>query len=341
MDVAPVKLKTCSKCTQSKPLADFRAFKTSTGRSLRAKCRECECAEDQTRRNDPSARPTSPTPEALGWEPAPRQSIPVAVARPMPPAPHAEPVTAGLVRILFVPDTHAPYEDATAWAVMLAAAKVIQPEIIVILGDFADFYSVSSHSKNPTRASDLKYEVERVKERLAELDALGARRKIYVAGNHEDRLSRYLCDQAPALFGSVTIPEVLGLAERGWEYHPYKEHVKLGKLKIVHDVGTAGRNANRQAMDVFQGSTIIGHTHRLEYSVIGAADGPPSVGAMFGWLGRFEDIDYMNQAKARRDWVHGFGYGVLENPSGIVHVTPVPIVNGSCCVLGQVIRVAS
>lgn len=242
-----------------------------------------------------------------------------------------------LKRVLFIPDCHHPYEDKKAWTLMLKAARSFRPDTIVILGDFADFYSVSSFEKSPKRVQDLKYEVDYVKEKLTELDLLGAEQKIYISGNHEDRLERYLITKAPALFETVTIPETLDLRIRGWHYVPYKRSFRLGKLHLTHDSGTAGQNAHRQSMAAFQASTIIGHTHRMEMTYLGNADGPPQVGAMFGWLGDFDQIDYMHQIAARRNWVHGFGVGFME-PNGVVHLSPVPIVKGACVVNGELIR---
>lgn len=244
--------------------------------------------------------------------------------------------SSGLVRVLLVPDCHIPYHDPGAWALLMKAGQALRPDIVVCLGDFADFYSVSAHDKNPERAHDLQAEVGTVKERLAELASLNPRRKVYLAGNHEDRLERYLMQRAPALFGSVRIPEVLGLYEDGWEFVPYRQSFRLGKLHLTHDIGQAGRNAHRVAADTFQGSAIIGHTHRLEYGVIGNADGPPILGAMLGWLGDFSRVDYLHQVKARRDWVHGFGVGYME-PNGVVHLQPCPIVGGKVVVGGRLV----
>lgn len=243
----------------------------------------------------------------------------------------------GLLRVLFVPDCHVPYEDKKAFELLLRAAAVFKPDLIVILGDFADFYAVSSHSKDPRRVRLLKDEVTAVQERLQQLKAI-CPRIIYVSGNHEDRLSRYLQERAPELFGHVEIPEVLGLRELGIQYVEYKDTYHLGKLHVTHDTGTAGQNAHRQSMTTFgRASTIIGHTHRMEYSVIGNADGPPALGAMFGWLGDFDAIDYMHKHKIKADWVHGFGVGYME-PNGIVHVRPCPIVNGAVVIDGVLVR---
>jgi predicted phosphodiesterase len=260
---------------------------------------------------------------------------PVPDARPT--APEPNPLPTGLARVLFIPDTHRPYHDKRAWQVMLKAARVFQPDKIVVLGDFADFYAVSHFTKDPRRKNDLQWEADDVNEGLDELDALDATHKIYIAGNHEDRLEKYLSLAAPALIGVTSVPELFRLNERGWYYTPYKRSTRLGKLRLTHDTGSAGINAHRSSMDAFQASVIIGHTHRMEMSFKGNADGHPTVGAMFGWLGDFDQVDYMQAVQARRSWVHGFGIG-YEEPNGVIHLQPVPIINEACVVAGQLIR---
>jgi predicted phosphodiesterase len=240
-----------------------------------------------------------------------------------------------LKRILFIPDCHIPYHDERAWALMLKAAVTLQPEIVVILGDFADFYSVSSHDKNRGRAQFLDDEVAAVKAKLKQLRTLKPNRLVYISGNHEDRLDRYLMQKAPALLGAVKTEELFDLKAQGIEWVPYKRSFKLGKLHLTHDVGNAGKNAHRTAASSFMKSAIIGHTHRMAYEVTGRFDSVPYLSAMFGWLGDFDSIDYMHAVKAR-EWVHGFGVGYMES-NGIVHVQPVPIVNGHCVVAGELI----
>jgi predicted phosphodiesterase len=242
-----------------------------------------------------------------------------------------------LKKILFVPDTHRPYHDKRKWELMLRAGKHFKPDVIVTLGDFADFYAVSAHDKNPNRISNLEWEVEDVKVGLNQLQSLGAGRHIYVSGNHEDRLERYLMRRGPELFSLVRIPELLKLRENHWQYIPYKQHVKIGKLHITHDTGKAGAYAHYQAQAAFQGNVIIGHTHRIGYAVVGNVAGKPHVGAQLGWLGDLAQVDYMHKINALRDWAHGFGVGYME-ASGNVHVVPVPIVGGACLIEGQLIR---
>ena len=106
---------------------------------------------------------------------------------------------------------------------------------------------------------------------------------------------------------------------------------------ITHDCGKAGKYAHYDAQAAFEGNAIIGHTHRLGYAVVGNADGKPHVGAMLGWLGDVEQVDYMHRIRALRDWAHGFGVGYMM-PDGCVHVVPVPIINNTVIIEGKIIR---
>lgn len=187
--------------------------------------------------------------------------------------------------------------------------------------------SVSSHSKDPGRTKNLEWEVTEVNAALDQLDALKAKHKYYIAGNHEDRLTRYLQDKAPELFGTVSIPGVLNLKERGWLYTPYKDHTKIGKLRLTHDVGTAGRYAVHKALDTYQHSIVTGHTHRLGYLVEGNAEGEHKLSASFGWLGDADKIDYMARCNVNKNWALGFGVGYTAPSTGIAYLVPVPILN--------------
>jgi predicted phosphodiesterase len=219
---------------------------------------------------------------------------------------------------------------------MLRAARVFQPDHIIILGDFADFYAVSSHSKDPSRRLSLKDEVREVNRCLSLIAELGAAKVTYISGNHEDRFDRYIADRAPEFYGMTSIKDMLKIQERGWDWVPYKTHMTLGKLHVTHDCGKAGKYAHYDAQATFEGNVIIGHTHRLGYTVVGNAEGKPHLGAMLGWLGDIEAVDYMFRIRALRDWAHGFGIGYLL-PDESVHVVPIPIVKNTVIIEGKVI----
>lgn len=243
----------------------------------------------------------------------------------------------GLERILIIPDTHVPFEDGAAFAVLMAAARVLRPHTVVFLGDFADFMSVSFHPRTlGVRGYTLEEEVAAVNARLDEIQALGATRVVFCKGNHEYRLERYLSEKAPELFGLVDTAALFRFAERGWECVEYRHHLKIGKMHFTHDVGHAGIYAHRQSRMAYEGNVVIGHVHRCSMEVAGTSKGPSHVGIALGWLGDKKAIDYMHAAKASQ-WTLAFGIAYHERDTGNVHVVPVPIVDCRCVIEGNLI----
>jgi predicted phosphodiesterase len=238
-------------------------------------------------------------------------------------------------RILIIPDTHVPYHSPEALACVLAVARGWKPDGCVILGDWADFHAVSSHPKDPRRTLPFEVEVVEVNGALDDLDkALGRNCwGVYVEGNHETRLERYMIDKAPALLGCVDWRDMLHLDKRGWEVVPYKQSLELGNLRISHDFGKAGLQAARAATQDTGGNAIFGHTHRLMAHYQGQIHGAPHVGMTCGWLGDPEAIDYRHRDAVRRDSIHGFAVVHLLD-DGTFWATPVPIVGGRAVVDG-------
>lgn len=241
-------------------------------------------------------------------------------------------------KILFIPDTHVPFHDKRAFLLACKIARSFRPDWLVVLGDFADFYSVSKHDRSPDRRHLLIEEVDAVKEALDELSAAArCKRRIYVSGNHEFRFDRYIKTKAPDLFGLTSCEEILGLEERGWQWVPYHDYVRIGKLMVTHDTGACGMNAHRRSLaSAGSGkSAVIGHTHRMSYEVKHNSDGSMVTAAMFGWLGDAKQIDYTHKTRTN-DWVHGVGLG-YKFSDGTVILQPVPFFRNRAVVNGKVI----
>ena len=242
-----------------------------------------------------------------------------------------------LDRILFIPDQHFPYNDKRYWRLLIKVAQCIKFDTIVILGDFIDCYTVSSHSKDPRRMLSLKQEIQTAKVAIKQLEALGAKRYIYTEGNHEDRLWRYIKDKAPELVGGVTVEELLGLKQGPWEFIPYRQSAKVGKIHVIHDIGRAGVNAMRGTLLEMQDNTVFGHTHRLGVIYDGTVTGVTRVCLNAGWGGDVETIDYQHRLKAVKDSMLGFGIGYMES-NGVVHCQAVPVIKYKVVVEGQLIK---
>lgn len=242
-----------------------------------------------------------------------------------------------LLKFLLVPDSHHPYHDKKAWALAMKAGAVLKPDGVIVFGDFGDCHSISRHAKDSDKPRHFKVEVAGINRGLDDLDALGAKYKWFIKGNHEERLDKYIRENAEALEGMVTIEGCLNLEKRGWNVVPYMEYLKLGKMHFTHDAGYAGKYAVYETQAVFEGNVAFGHTHRLGWIVVGNAKGKPHVGVNLGWLGDFDAVHYEKRIKTRRAWSHGFGIGYFE-PNGNWHITPIAIVNNAVVIEGKVIR---
>jgi UDP-2,3-diacylglucosamine pyrophosphatase LpxH len=242
-----------------------------------------------------------------------------------------------LERTLIVPDCHIPFEDPEAFDLMLKAGKRFKPDRIIVLGDFGDFLSCSGFDKKPSEAAvQFDFEMMKVNERLDEVDALGAKHKVFIEGNHEARLANLLKRQALSLYDTLTIPKVLRLKERGWSHVKYGDHIKIGRVNYTHDTGALGPYAHIRSGEVFQESVCIGHTHHAALSYTGNAKGKSHVAVQCGWLGSVKAIQYLEPAKVTRSWQHAFGVGYSE-PNGTTHIQLVPIIDGKCVIEGVLV----
>ncbi len=237
-------------------------------------------------------------------------------------------------RVLIIPDSHVPYHDVRAWELLLRVAKDFKPQHTIVLGDFGDCYQVSSHDKDPKRATMMDEEVEAVNAELRRLEAaVKGSKKVFIEGNHEFRVIRYLQQKAPELINIISIPKLFKLHEHGWKHVPYRSSHKHGHMYYTHDVGASGKGAAAKSATALGRNVVIGHVHRAEMVVQGTLDGERHVGFSFGWLGDKEQIDYMQRDKVSKDWTLGFGVGYFDTETQFTTMSFVPILPGYHCVL--------
>ena len=233
-------------------------------------------------------------------------------------------------RVILFPDVHVPYHDTKAFELACKVVKKVKPDVLVILGDFADFYAVSSHDKDPNRRADLAWEVGEVNACLDIIEKLPAKKIVFCEGNHEQRLSRYLGKKAPELFNTVRVDRLFRIQERGWKWVPYRTHYKIGKLFVTHDYGRHGKYCAQQTLDAYQHNIAFGHSHRAAIYYSGNVAGEKHVSASLGWLGDPKQVDYVHQGQLR-EWTQGIGHAWVE-ANGNVHLNFLPFLNGRCIV---------
>jgi predicted phosphodiesterase len=155
--------------------------------------------------------------------------------------------------------------------------KVPEYDYIIILGDFLTLNSLSSWDRDKRLLMEGRRfykEIEAGNEALDRLtDGISGSRLIFLEGNHEDRLVRYI-QSHPELEGSPnTCRDLLALDRRGFEFIPYRHykeingvyytHIPFGKAKEI-----SGKDICSKAELVTIGSTVFGHTHELHTSCV-------------------------------------------------------------------------
>lgn len=223
-----------------------------------------------------------------------------------------------LETVLIVPDVHKPFHHVKAYNLMLKAAQFINPKHIYILGDYADFYSVSSHQKHPEVFSMLKDEVVNVLMGLDQLDEMFPdAKKVFIEGNHEHRLERYLCERAPALFGVTSIEHVLELSGRpNWKFVPYgpNQQCAVAGSKLIARHEPLASSAKATAAKALC-SLVYGHIHRIEESHIVGLDGSNHLSFSLGWLGDKRHDKVFDYVKNHHQWQLGFGLVYVDPKS--------------------------
>lgn len=237
---------------------------------------------------------------------------------------------------LLIPDTHRPFHDKKAYALMMNVAASLSVDEVVILGDYGDFYNVSSHKKDPRIFQLLTEEVESVLDGLDEIDkTFTGAKKIFIEGNHEYRLERYLVDNAPALFGITDTEHLLKLHSRpGWTFKPYSPHqahrVLGSHLTARHE--PPGSNAKLAATKALC-SVTYGHIHRIEESHIVGLDGRNYVAFSCGWLGDKHKDRVFGYVKGHWQWQLGFGLVWVDPATRYFYHQKIHIMDNHTCVV--------
>jgi len=172
------------------------------------------------------------------------------------------------VKALLLPDIHWPYHDQRALDAAIDYGIKVGCSIFLIQGDGFDCYYVSSFRKDPLRP---QFHAERkISTQLFEdfTRQIGDVRKIFLCGNHEERIQSYIWTQAPAFADvkALSVPALYGLDELGWEFVSNKElkragcsPFKLGKCFIFHghEIGMSGGAKRAEGRKTLRGSIIL------------------------------------------------------------------------------------
>lgn len=242
-----------------------------------------------------------------------------------------------LKKVLLIPDTHRPYHDKKAYNLMIRAARDIMVDEIVILGDYADIYSLNSHGgKNPVLPTTLVEEIEDVNKGLDELDMLFPRaKKIFIQGNHEYRFERYILDKCPELFGVTEFSNLINIQKRyNWKFIHYGPNqmydVGGSYLKARHEpLASSAKATASKALC----SLVYGHIHRIEESHLVGLDGTNHVCFSVGWLGDKSLDKIYGYVKGHHQWQMGFGLVYVDPATRYFYHQKIHIMDNYTCLI--------
>lgn len=163
---------------------------------------------------------------------------------------------------------HIPFQDNTINDLVFKFIQDFKPDIIDILGDLTDFWQISKFSVDPSRMTTLQEDLNLTKKYLSDLRSIAPEAEIELhAGNHMDRLRKYMWDKAKELdcLDSLDLKFLLGLNDLNISFIESAEgYRQRGKLILTHgtcvsqdSAMTARRNLARYGLSV-----MCGHTHR-------------------------------------------------------------------------------
>lgn len=170
---------------------------------------------------------------------------------------------------LIMSDIHIPFHDKKALEIALNHAAKYPLDIIMLLGDIADCFELSSFDREPDLIR-FKDEVAMIIEFLRELKRLFPKTKIYYKfGNHEKRFDAYMQKKAPELFGleGLRLDTIFKLAEIGINYIPEDKIVDLNGLILLHgheykNAITSPANPARTLFLRTKAISLCGHYHQ-------------------------------------------------------------------------------
>ena len=195
-----------------------------------------------------------------------------------------------------------PTHDEEAIGIALAVIAAVQPDVIVMHGDNADFPEFGKYRLSPVFVQTTQPTINRCTQLAVELrDAAPDAEIVWLAGNHEERLPNYVLDNARAAFGLrrgrepqgwpiLSMPHLCHFDDSGitWKPgYPANRYNINDQLRVIHGNKT-GPTGTVAAKYLTRGkkSVLFGHVHSAEYAELTDEDGWQMIAASAGCLCR-------------------------------------------------------
>ena len=163
-------------------------------------------------------------------------------------------------------DIQIPFHDEKVLDLVVDFVRDLKPHGVILNGDIVDCYAISTYSKDPMEKSDIVLEQRYARELMNKLAPV-TKERWWLGGNHEDRLRRYIWNNAKEFAGleEMTFPKLFRLGDYGFKWKEYGGSLNLGKLMVTHG-SLVSKHAGWTAklhMEKYGTSVLVGHSHRM------------------------------------------------------------------------------
>ena len=234
-----------------------------------------------------------------------------------------------------------PTHDEKCISILISMIKSIKPDIIVCVGDNLDLPEMGKYVTYPAYAQTTQASIDRATMFCAQMrNAAPDSRIVWLAGNHEERMPKYLVQNAGAAYGLrkgntpeswpvLSVPYLCRMDEYKIEYRPGYPAADFwinNKLRIIHgDRVKSGGSTAHVYLNNEKTSVIYGHIHRIEtaFKTREDFDGPRTImAASPGCLARIDGaipstrggVDLDGRPLTRyENWQQGVGVVTYED----------------------------
>lgn len=214
-------------------------------------------------------------------------------------------------------DTQFPFQDDKAISLFIDFLKDYKPDTIILNGDIMDMFDLSDYDRSPFISEDFEFEVDEARRFFGKLRKASPKAKIiWIYGNHEFRLVRYIYKNAKKLawLPQLQLENIVKVKDFNVQVKKFRPEIaKYTHNFIEHEgflighfnaVKSAGGYTAKGLVDKFGTNIIQSHTHRagahIKTNFHGIIEGY-EIGSLCS-----QEPPYMNNP----DWV--LGWGVIE-----------------------------
>ena len=247
-------------------------------------------------------------------------------------------------RVIVTPDKHFPLHDQPAINCLKKTIEIVKPDAYIDLGDVGEWHAFSAWRFKRKKAPPLEYlikdfdkdvkDVNKGMDQIDEsLDKANCKEKHITECNHDNWLNMAI-EKYPYI-PQYKFANAVDLAGRGYKYHKFGKHLKMGKLYFYHGHQYGGQYHTANHLRKLGCNVMYGHWHDLQQMSATHMDGPKSAWS----IGCLKDMkeeanDWLDNR--RINWAHAFAI-VDFFKGGLFTVHIIQMINGRTSLWGELI----